>query len=57
MLTRTNVLCIIIKTSIGGIKMEKEIKEKLHDLIDSIDNEEILEYLYIFIKGKIKAEQ
>ena len=57
MLTRTDVLCIIIKTSIGGIKMEKEIKEKLHDLIDSIDNEEILKYLYIFIKGKIKAEQ
>ena len=40
-----------------GNKMEKETKEKLHDLIDSIDNEEILEYLYIFIKGKIKAEQ
>ena len=37
--------------------MKKEIKERLHDLIDSIDNEEILEYLYIFIKGKIKAEQ
>lgn len=37
--------------------MEKEIKEELHDLIDSIDNEEILKYLYIFINGKIKAEQ
>ena len=37
--------------------MKKEIKEKLHDLIDSIEDEEILKYLYIFIKGKIKAEQ
>lgn len=37
--------------------MKKEIKEELHDLIDSIDNEEILKYLYIFINGKIKAEQ
>lgn len=37
--------------------MEKEIKEELHDLIESVDDEEILKYLYIFIKGKIKAEQ
>lgn len=30
-------------------------KEKLIKLINSIENEDIIEYLYVFIQGKIEA--
>lgn len=33
-----------------------DYKEKIINLIKSIDDESILMYLYFFIKGKIKAE-
>jgi hypothetical protein len=31
-------------------------KEKIICIIDNIDDENVLEYLYLFIKGKVKAE-
>ena len=32
---------------------EEELKEKIKEIIDKIDRMDILEYLYIFIKGKV----
>lgn len=32
---------------------EQEIKDKIKEIIDKIDRTDILEYLYIFIKGKV----
>ena len=32
-------------------------KEKIIGIIDNIDDENVLEYLYLFIKGKIEAEE
>lgn len=31
-------------------------KDKIIGIIDNIDDENVLEYLYLFIKGKVKAE-
>lgn len=33
-----------------------DYKNELLKIIDSIDNEQLILYLYIFIKGKIEAE-
>lgn len=35
---------------------ESVYKEKIIGIIDSIKDENVLEYLYLFIKGKVKAE-
>lgn len=32
---------------------EEELKSKIKEIIDRIDRIDILEYLYIFIKGKV----
>ena len=31
-------------------------KDKIIEIINSIDDENVLEYLLVFIKGKVKAE-
>lgn len=31
-------------------------KEKIIGIVNSIEDENVLEYLYLFIKGKVKAE-
>lgn len=33
--------------------MEEELKKKIKEIIDKIDSEDVLEYLYIFITGKV----
>ncbi len=35
---------------------ESEYREQIIDLIENIDDENVLAYLYFFIKGKLKAE-
>lgn len=32
-----------------------DYKEKIIELLDKIENTEILEYLYIFIRGKVEG--
>ena len=34
-----------------------ETKDKIIEIISHIEDENILEYLYVFIKGKVKAEE
>ena len=36
---------------------ELAYKDKIIGIIDAITDENILEYLYYFIKGKVKAEE
>lgn len=38
-------------------KEKKHIKEQIKDIIDSVDNEDMLVYLYTFIELKVKAEE
>lgn len=33
-----------------------DTKDKIIEIISNIDDENVLEYLYVFIKGKVKAE-
>ena len=33
-----------------------DTKDKIIEIISTIDDENVLEYLYVFIKGKVKAE-
>ena len=33
-----------------------DTKDKIIEIISHIDDENVLEYLYVFIKGKVKAE-
>lgn len=42
----------------AGIKImdESVYKDKIIEIINSIDDENVLEYLLVFIKGKVKAE-
>jgi hypothetical protein len=42
----------------AGMKiMDKSVyKDKIIEIINSIDDENVLEYLLVFIKGKVKAE-
>lgn len=35
---------------------ESVYRDKIIGIIDNIDDENVLEYLYLFIKGKVKAE-
>ena len=36
---------------------ESVYKEKIIGIINNIEEENVLEYLYLFIKGKVKAEE
>ena len=36
---------------------ESVYKEKIIGIINNINDENVLEYLYLFIKGKIEAEE
>lgn len=38
-------------------KEKEHIKEQIKDIIDSVDNEDMLVYLYTFIELKVKAEE
>lgn len=49
---------IILETNVYGLledlrMEEEELKTKIKEIIDKIDRMDILEYLYIFIKGKV----
>jgi hypothetical protein len=35
---------------------ESVYKDKIIGIVNSINDENVLEYLYLFIKGKVKAE-
>lgn len=36
---------------------ELDYKEEIINMIENTDDEEVLVYLYFFIKGKVKAEE
>lgn len=38
-------------------KEKEHIKEQIKDIIDSVDNEDMLVYLYTYIDLKVKAEE
>ena len=49
---------IILETNVYGLledlrMEEEELKTKIKEIIDRIDRVDILEYLYIFINGKV----
>lgn len=47
--------CTVLK--VGAKNMgELDYKKQIIDMIENTDDEEVLAYLYFFIKGKVKAE-